>query len=262
MNENTKKTCRICRSYSYLSKEHVPPKSAFNKGRIKLAGHSFVFDSNELPWNLENAKGPIMQNGIYFQTICEKCNHRTNRDYVKAYSYFIKQIGYFLEKNTLKNKEKYTVPVRNIYPSLIIREVLSMFLTINGDGFSKKQKDFRKAVLNKKWNNLNPANFKIYIYLSAGEEILSKYIGLSAVRNIYAEGFKFNIVSEITSFPVSFVLSLNREPLANDYLDITSWIFEYKSDTKKNFDLFLPAYESNIGFPLDHRSRKEITDNT
>lgn len=62
------KKCNICGLEKPLSADHVPPKCCSNKGTINFYQ---LFQKNRNP----DKKPGQAQKGIYFKTICEKCNN-------------------------------------------------------------------------------------------------------------------------------------------------------------------------------------------
>lgn len=71
--------CAICGSTEELTREHIPPRAAFNKGRGRfhtladyLAGRNMT-------------RGPIAQGGSWAYTLCGDCNNLTGRLYAPEY---------------------------------------------------------------------------------------------------------------------------------------------------------------------------------
>ena len=74
--------CRICGQLRQLTKEHVPPASAFNKqtARMHTAEEWFARgDDGELPG------GELQQGGIWGYTLCAECNNLTGARYGEEY---------------------------------------------------------------------------------------------------------------------------------------------------------------------------------
>ena len=63
-----KKPCNICKTEDYLTRDHVPPQCCSNKGNVNFYR---LFDTNIDP----NKKPGQFQKGIYFKTLCSKCNN-------------------------------------------------------------------------------------------------------------------------------------------------------------------------------------------
>ena len=70
--------CHICGADNKLTKEHVPPKAAGNKGRLCV--HNLY--SLSKGWT----NGKIFQNGLTRSTLCDRCNGKTAEHYVKAFA--------------------------------------------------------------------------------------------------------------------------------------------------------------------------------
>lgn len=73
--------CRICGEPRALTKEHIPPRKAFNTERGRL--HSIM------DWLKRDAlsamRGGIhQQGGVWGYTLCKSCNERTGHRYFAA----------------------------------------------------------------------------------------------------------------------------------------------------------------------------------
>ena len=127
-----------------------------------------------------------------------------------------------------------------------------MFLSIN----TLKDDSLRDFVRNKDSMNFDKNKYKVFMYFfCAGAQ---KLLPLTGMGKITTGGFITLHLSEITTYPLSFILVLNSK---NNYdtkcLDITEFSdFEYSQ--KKTYDMAVPVYETNTLFPLDFRSKKEI----
>lgn len=72
--------CRICGRMAELTREHVPPRAAFNKG----AGRMHTLD--HYLQRIEAPGGEVQQGGIWGYTLCESCNNLTGRLYAPEYA--------------------------------------------------------------------------------------------------------------------------------------------------------------------------------
>lgn len=131
-----------------MSFEHIPPESAFNKGRVNIYQGTDILGRDRLPWDLTGTRYHQSQKGSGFATVCQACNRFAGHKYVKAYKFFvqegIKQIydrlnGYIETSNFI-----------NIKPLNIIKQIIVMFLAINPPSVGKKNYDLRSFVLNPK----------------------------------------------------------------------------------------------------------------
>jgi len=113
-----------------LSFEHVPPRSAFNKQPV-------LYKKIEELISEENGtviKGKTSQRGCGAYTLCLRCNNNTGAWYGEAYCQWAYQGMRFL--NLTRNE-----PILHfnffIFPLRIIKQILCMFCSANGDWFSE-----------------------------------------------------------------------------------------------------------------------------
>lgn len=78
------KRCVICgKYYKNLSVDHIPPHSCGNKGRIRY---------NLLYLRTLTKNGRVSENGLKFETICERCNNELGAKYDKSFASFYNAI--------------------------------------------------------------------------------------------------------------------------------------------------------------------------
>src|SRR5208337_3390410 len=81
--------CWLCNKYGKLSKEHIPPKKAFNDCPLllmKIDEHSTK--KGVLEWAPDR-----QQRGVYFRSLCEACNNRYGAWYGEAYVHLVRRIA-------------------------------------------------------------------------------------------------------------------------------------------------------------------------
>ena len=82
--------CRICQKFGQMTKEHVPPKMAFND---KSYLHYYIDQVNKtqhIQWLTQEEN----TNGRYVFTLCEKCNNKTGIAYGNDYINFVKTLSF------------------------------------------------------------------------------------------------------------------------------------------------------------------------
>lgn len=263
--------CRICGTPALLSFEHVPPKAAFNNHRV--AGKHIFELINKNPDEYTTGKGHISQRGAGAYTLCEKCNNDTGRWYGGAFADFAHQ-----SLNILKHANGQPLiyyPFR-IYPLRVIKQIITMFFSVNKDLFRFNHPDLVKFVLNKNERYLSP-DIRILVYFTLGPH--ARYIGgtsisaieidpdevsldtmdnlLSQYRHDYAKSL---YSSEIAFPPLGYVLSFGLEPIDNELADI-SFFAKYRYDDRRTLYLKLPVNPVHTWYPGDYRSKKEIRNN-
>lgn len=84
------KRCSICgKYYKSLSADHIPPHCCDNKGRIRY---------NLLYLKTLTKNGRVSENGLKFETICEKCNNTLGAKYDPTLSSFYKAVLSSIQK--------------------------------------------------------------------------------------------------------------------------------------------------------------------
>lgn len=263
--------CHICGTHTQLSFEHVPPKAAFND--CPVVGKHILELINKNPDEYAAGKGHISQRGAGAYTLCKQCNNDTGTWYGEAFANFAHQ-----SLNTLeyaKGKPLLHYPFR-IYPLRVIKQIITMFFSVNNDQFRCNHPDLVKFVLDKKKHHLDP-DIRISVYLTlgpharfaGGTSIASVEINpdevsietmdnaLSQYRRNYAKSL---YSSEIAFPPLGYVLSFGLEPLDSELADI-SFFAKYPYDDWTSLYLKLPVYPVHTWYPGDYRSKEQLRQN-
>ena len=246
--------CAICGEIRKLTYEHIPPKSAFNSQPTKQYNAFQSLGTTNKPWEFDGLKYINMQKGKGVYSLCRECNNNTGAWYGKDYCEFIQKLG-----NTIMHTKEFTneliqVEAVDIYPLRILKQILSMFLSINKDYELPELSDFVKDKNSKK---LDKSKYKICIYLYKGT--VTKQIPLCAVGNILTGSMKF--VSEIADFPIGIILYVNSDSnLKTEGTDITDFCsFDYNE--KCDVSIPLSYKEVNTPIPCDFRTKDEVIKN-
>lgn len=249
--------CRICGKIGTLTYEHVPPKKAFNSNKafIHMGEEILKQDTSGFPWELPKSKGKQLQRGIGGYTLCEKCNNDTGANYGNAFVDFIYK-GYRETHNKKYiNNSWVTITLDEIYPLRIIKQIMSMFFSINNPDLSDAHEELREFILSKEKRGVSEKDFGFYLYILQG--IILKRLGIIVIGNIYCNPFKPRVVSELSTPPFGLVLEFQPKDKSG-FCDITFFANEFDFDQKATIKLKIPVYGSNSWFPLDYRSRKQI----
>jgi hypothetical protein len=250
-------TCHICGKVGKLSYEHVPPAKAFNSypGFMHF-GDELLRRGEAFPWEF-TTKGKQMQRGVGFYTLCEKCNPDTGGWYGGSFVDFIYKGYKFIMgmggTNSLLPQTKRIINLEDIYPLRIIKQIITMFFSVNSPVFAKAKPELVKFVKNKTTKGLSREKYGIYIYILRGS--LARYAGSVGI-------LAFNqsrIVSEISCPPFGYVFEMNpKEEFRSRECEITDFGNLYDFNEKANISLTIPVYESNTPFPLDYRNKQQI----
>ena len=264
--------CRICGTHTQLTFEHVPPRAAFNN--CPAVGKHILKLINKDPDHYFEGKRHISQKGAGAYTLCENCNNDTGAWYGDAFANFAHQSLAIL-KHT-KGQASLYYPFR-IYPLRVIKQITTMFFSVNDDQFRGNHQDLVKFVLNKNEQYLN-SDIQILAYLNAGPYM--RYAGGSSIATIgsidpdevsrdtldnllnqYQRDYPKSLyLSEITFPPLGYVLSFGIEPLDNQLADI-SFFTKYRYDDWTSIHLKLPVNPVNTWYPGDYRSKEQLRRN-
>lgn len=84
--------CAICGERRRLTKDHVPPTVA-RKDRTARRNRAVTVRSLLDTMNDPDGRGTVWQSGLYFETICDECNHgRLGREYDPALGRMCREI--------------------------------------------------------------------------------------------------------------------------------------------------------------------------
>ena len=241
--------CRLCGDHTKLSFEHVPPKAAFNDRPVVNASIEKLIKKDT---DLDNFSGKTLQRGAGSYTLCEKCNSLTGARYGSAYVDWIYQVSIVLLFS--KGEPSLYYPYR-IFPLRVIKQIICMFFSANGEKFREAQQDLVRFVLNREGRFLEP-HIRIYCFYNPSAR--SRQSGVSGVLNFKTHSQK--IISEIVFPPMGYVMSLNRISPDERLFDIT-FFSKYQYNDWKEFSLMLPSLPIYTYLPGDYRSKKEVLSN-
>ena len=242
-------TCNICGERTKLSFEHVPPRAAFND-RPVVQGNIEELIKNEA--DLDDISGRTNQRGAGGYTLCEKCNSSTGALYGTAYVDWIYQVARVL---LLSKGGPSLYYLYRIFPLRVIKQIVCMFFSANGEKSREAQQDLVRFVLNKDRSFLEP-HIRIYCFHSPTAR--SRQSGVSGVLDLKTHSQR--IISEVIFPPMGYVMSLNRISPDEKLFDIT-FFSRYQYNDWKEFDLRLPTLPIFTYLPGDYRSKKEVLSN-
>ena len=255
--------CRICGQVAELTKEHIPPRSAFNKGRGVLSmGDELLKDG----LFAEQSEGTQIQGGSSGYMLCESCNNFTGTRFGREYQeWALRAAGSIShihnnqrsleEIDELDGHNPVDATFRAVYPGRFIRQVISMMLCISGGPeLSTRYPDLRELVLGGEPRTL-PDPLKIYLDFYAGP--VSRFAGGTYGQGIIRDDV-LRWVLQLSFPPLSLVMILDGPPDPSLGCDIT-WFTECAPDQRANVEFT----ELIIGFghsnaPADFRTTGQI----
>ena len=260
--------CRICGKYQEkLSFEHVPPKSAFNKCPAVIKELLELINTD--PDDYFNTREKIYLCGFGAYTLCERCNKKTGRWYGGNFADWARQSMEILERTQEASSIGYTF---DIYPLRVIKQVICMFFSTNGDRFGGNHPDLVKFVLNQRGCHLDPA-IRIFAFFSASP--LRRYVGGSVKKeidpdeinrdtidnflgNIISDFERSRVLSELAFPPIGYVMTFDSKPPPDNRLVDISHFAGYSYRDRKSIELRLPVLPVYTYFPGDYRDREQV----
>ena len=245
--------CALCRKEGKLTFEHIPPRSALNTAPAKLVNGAEILEKERMPWDLEGLHYSNQQRGVGKYSLCPSCNNNTGTWYGTDYGLVANGIHVALLKSMDQQYLGYTL--KNIHPLRFIKQVLSMFCSINNIE-DERINVIRQFVLDKDAVGLDKTKYKLCMYLTRSPIV--KYNALSVAIALGKTSFEIIPLSEITAYPMGFILYFNpTETFQHQGVDIT-YLADYNFEDVADIHMPFCVYEMNDLFPGLYRSREEI----
>lgn len=238
--------CRLCGQNKMLSFEHVPPRTTFNKNTkySSIAFEEYVKTENPIK---NPPEGKIKQGGVGYNSFCQQCNSFLGTEYVPAYKRWVTD-GFEILQN--KEFELHTYSIKEIEPQKILKQIVSMFLAINGEWYLESYPELANFVISNDSKEL-PDRFKVFCYLTRAENI--RYMH-HVVHGNFVTGNLINC-SEIAFPPYGYVLTIDSGSQIQHLKNIT----EFKNlDKKMNLNIKMFQLSTYTPFPLDYRTKKQV----
>lgn len=245
--------CALCRQKCELSFEHIPPRSAYNSKPVKtVTGDKIINDPNRMPWDTDGLDYFDQQRGMGVYSLCDACNSIT-ACYGTTYKRVAKA-GALLLSNPIPESDN-AVIIKDIFPLRFIKQVLSMFCSINNYE-DDRLPELRQFVLDQRKTGIDKLKYKLCMYFTKSK--YRKYAPLSVVIREVNNNPAAVVVSEITAYPLGFTLFFNPvDSLEYDGVDITGFTdFDY--DEKASIEMPICILEMNDLFPTYYRTQEEI----
>lgn len=237
--------CHICGKFGPLSFEHIPPESAFNNRPVI----SVNFDQAISLGPDDVVKGPKQQKGMGGYTLCERCNNLTGHWYGSEFVAWCYQGMEIIERSGGKPTLIY---LNYIFPLCILKQVVTMFFSVNTDAFHTHNPELVRFILNKETRYL-PPRYRFFVYYNI--EGRQRTVGVSAIANMKAGSA--SLLSEITFPPFGYVMTIDSNPPDERLVEIT----HFARYAYRDFGVFsqkLPVLPTHVAFPGDYRTKDDI----
>jgi hypothetical protein len=238
--------CQICGIEGPLSFEHVPPRAAFNDRPVILT----TFEQ-ALTHGLDtDPTGTVQQRGAGRFTLCPRCNNETGSRYGRAFVEWC-QGGYDILDRT-RGSAGYQIDMHDIYPLRVVKQIITMFFSVNGPTFAERYPDLVQFVLDKERKYLDP-RYTIGAYFAPTGGIrhlpLGRMLDIFDGRNAY--------FSEIAFFPFGYVLTIDSDMWDRRLFDITHFSRDEYGE-RRWVTMWLPVLATHLPIPGDYRSEEQI----
>jgi|GEM_PF-2231348 len=244
-------TCVICGKNGKLTKEHIPPRCAFNKNTIRVSSMTDMMTANLLPWEGGKVENAIIQGGFSLKSLCKECNEQTGALYGRAYKSFIKCISDAMESVTLQPNQECHIRNAKFKPLNVFKQIVSMFNSLNPGCFKSKKIDMKEFLLNK---DVNKFCRNVHFYMFLTRDSVSAPI-MGKCSSVNGKLYTF-ISSEVSHYPIGIIMALNHE-LENE-LCINSFL-DFKYDEEINADFTISYHERNLPIVGDFRTKEQIS---
>lgn len=238
--------CHICSNVGELTFEHIPPKKAFNNKRtIQVKFEQMLTLGPD-----ERVKGPIKQGGVGAYTLCGRCNNFTGKWYAPSFIQWCYQGAQFLIRSGGKPTLIY---MHYLHPLPILKEIVTMFFSVNADTFCDAHPELVRFVLNKEHKYL-PPRYHFYAYYNFAGNY--RYVSITAKVDINSGNIR--LMSEITYPPFGYLMTLDKPVEEARLFEITHFA-NYRYNDFKVMSIKMPVLPTHLPYlPGDYRTKEEI----
>jgi hypothetical protein len=225
----------------------VPPQAAFNNKRVLKAKFEDIISlgPDETPQNPRYQQG-----GAWMYTLCAKCNNLTGKWYGGSFVDWSYQGMSILLSASGRPSLVY---LYHIFPLRVIKQIATMFFSVNNDRFGDGFPDLASFVLNRQERSLSPF-YRFFAYYKTGSEL--RYAARLVKAN--TRRGQFEVFSEIAFPPFGYVLTFDSEPPDSRLYEITHFA-KYAYNDWCDQELRLPVLETHLpGVPGDYRTKEQI----
>ena len=235
--------CRICGEFRKFTKEHIPPKKAFNHDPITFESMKDFLGESGRPYS----KSP---DGMYQYSLCEACNNLTGSWYADDFVKWSHQGHEWLDKLTAYST--FFVPF-HLRPLNVIKQTIVMMLAVMDEDHIDSYDYVRRFIHNKEQKYL-PPDFRVYVYFTrshkprlANKESAIMRVDLNALDYVNAE-----IARPPFGYCITSTRTRGKKSLAEHQglFDI-SWFSRIDYNVWTTEFLRLPIKQVNSPLPLD-----------
>lgn len=239
--------CHLCGKHGPLSFEHIPPRAAFNDRPVRL--YTFEEAMAVAPGEAPKTKGTVSQRGAGAFTLCERCNNLTGHWYGSHFVSWCYQGLGLLQRTGCRPS---LIHLNYVFPLSIIKQIATMFFSINMDQFRLANPDLEAFVLDRDRKYL-PPRYRFFVYFAADGR--HRAVGTSGMLHI--ESGVIHVMTELAYPPYGYLLVFDGAPPDNRLFEITHFArYDYRQF--EVMELRLPVLPTHTSFPGDYRSKEQI----
>ena len=194
-------------------------------------------------------KGRIQQRGAGAYTLCIRCNNDTGRWYGRHYADWTHGAMMTLFR---ARGDPGIVHAQDLAPLPIIKQIITMLFSVNGDGFRRAQQGLVRFVLNPEERGIDP-RFRVFAYYMLSGK--TRALGVCAAVDVRSR--RTTTMSEVSFPPFGYLMTFGSEAPDGRLFEITHFTtYGYKERVSQTLRLrLLPTHTA---LPGDYRSLNQI----
>lgn len=240
--------CQLCTQFAQLTYEHVPPRVASNRN-TRFQSISFIDYLQEPNPFQYKPKTKIEQGGIGYYSLCGSCNSFLGRKYVKDYQAYSNS---FIELAKRTQFNMFEIRMHDFKALNVLKQIVSMFFSINNESFSKNNRQLAEFVLDPKSNKL-PEEYRIFNYLNTDGQL--RNIPVMGLGSFSSNGLL--IGSELAFPPLGHLLTIGFNGNLPNHQEITSFK-NCNFDELISFDFKIFRLPTYLPLLMDYREKEAI----
>jgi hypothetical protein len=140
-----------------------------------------------------------------------------------------------------------------IYPLPILKQIISLFLSVNSPKLQQRYPNLSQFVLNKEERYLNP-RYRFFTYYNTGGRIRR----LPLARKLDILTGQYEYLSEITTFPFGYVMTIDSSSTPDNRLFDISHFSRYEYEEFTALTLRFPVLPTHTILHGDYRTKDEV----
>jgi hypothetical protein len=216
--------CHICLKKTKLSREHVPPRSAFNE-------HTGLWDRIVIREGTSSLVRHVqLRGGLWVKTLCEPCNNGRCSTYAAEYVKFVRHLVVTPKLfDSSGGARLVSVPADTLF---LAKQIATMILAIEPVTYAAHCEQLRKFVLSE--TALFNPSFRVLAFLVPDVPQAGTVTRFHARVDSMAAGYRF-LGGEISMFPFGFVYVSEIGPGydLSSLTDVTRWFTEADPHTRQ-----------------------------